>query len=100
MDKSKVISLELKVVKYCVNNQKKNWRDPYGFSLRCLDEEDTQRIMSKFHEGVCGGHHFWKSTMLEKYCFMPQRCISGATYRRYLIFHIEQNLHFIIHFGK
>jgi hypothetical protein len=23
-----------------------------------------------------------------------------ATYRRYLIFHREQNLHFIIHFGK
>jgi hypothetical protein len=62
MDKSKVRSLKLKVVKYCVNNQTLFWRDPSGFLLRCLDEEEAQRVMSEFHEGVCGGHHFWKST--------------------------------------
>jgi hypothetical protein len=62
MDKSKVRSLKLKVVKYCVNNQTLFWRDPSGFLLRCLDEEEAQRVMTEFHEGVCGGHHFWKST--------------------------------------
>jgi hypothetical protein len=62
MDKSKVRSLKLKVVKYCVNNQNFFWRDPSGFLLRCLDEEEAQRVMSEFHEGVCGGHHFWNST--------------------------------------
>jgi hypothetical protein len=58
MDKSKVRSLKLKVVKYCVNNQSFFWRDPSGFLLRFLDEEEAQKIMTKFHEGVCGGHHF------------------------------------------
>jgi hypothetical protein len=46
MDKSKVRSLKLKVVKYCVNNQTLFWRDPSGFLLRCLDEEEAQRVMS------------------------------------------------------
>jgi hypothetical protein len=62
MDKSKVRSLKLKAVKYCVNNQILFWRDPVGFLLRCLDKEEVENVMTQFHEGVCGGHHFWKST--------------------------------------
>jgi hypothetical protein len=62
MDKSKVRSLKLKFVKYCVNNQTLFWKDPSGFFLRCLDEEEAQSVMSEFHEGVWGGHHFWNST--------------------------------------
>jgi len=41
MDKSKVRSLKLKVVKYCVNNQTLFWRDPSEFLRRCLDEEES-----------------------------------------------------------
>jgi hypothetical protein len=62
MDKSKVRSLKLKDSKYCVNNQTLFWRDPSGLLLIFLDEEEAERVMTKFHEGVCGGHHFWKST--------------------------------------
>jgi hypothetical protein len=62
MDKSKVRSMKLKVFKYCVNNQTLFWRDPFGVLLRCLDEEEAHRVVIEFHEGVCGEHHFWKST--------------------------------------
>jgi hypothetical protein len=48
MDKSKVRSLKPKAVKYCVNNQTLFWRDPYGFLLRCLDEEEAEKFMKKF----------------------------------------------------
>jgi hypothetical protein len=62
MDNSKVRSLKLKVVKYCVNNQILFWRDPARFLLRCLDKEEAENVMTQFHEGVCEGHHFWKTT--------------------------------------
>ena len=30
--------------------------------LKCVDDNDAQRIMTKLHHGACGGHLYWKST--------------------------------------
>ena len=39
------------------------WRELGGFFLNCLLEEEAKLTMKEFHEGVCGGHHYWKSTI-------------------------------------
>ena len=31
--------------------------------LKCVDENDAQRIMTKLHRGACGAHVYWKSTV-------------------------------------
>jgi hypothetical protein len=30
--------------------------------LRCLDPQVAQRAIADFHERLCGGHHFWRTT--------------------------------------
>jgi hypothetical protein len=30
--------------------------------LICLVESEIERVISEFHEGVCGGHHAWRGT--------------------------------------
>jgi hypothetical protein len=30
--------------------------------LRCLDPQEAQKVMSNFHDSLCGGHHFWRTT--------------------------------------
>jgi hypothetical protein len=61
-DKEKVRSLKLKVAKYCIMNQSLFWKDPGGMLLKCIDEEESHKVISEFHKGECGGHHFWKAT--------------------------------------
>jgi hypothetical protein len=61
-DKSKRRSLKLKVVKYSIINQNLFWKDPNGILLRCIDEDESNFIMTDLHKGVCGGHQHWKST--------------------------------------
>ena len=38
------------------------WRDPSGIFLRCLDKEQSKEAMQQFHNSMCGGHHYWKTT--------------------------------------
>lgn len=52
----------LKAIKYCIMDKDLYWMDPTGMILKCVDEEETQRIMEEMHRGACGGYHFWKST--------------------------------------
>jgi hypothetical protein len=54
--------LKLKVVKYCIIDQILYWKDLVGVILRCLDPEEAKQTMTKFHESLCGGHHFWRIT--------------------------------------
>jgi hypothetical protein len=42
MEKSKVRSLKLKSVKFCIINQNLYWRDPAGILLKCLDEDESK----------------------------------------------------------
>jgi hypothetical protein len=61
-DKSKIISLKIKVVKYCIINQNLFWKDPNGIFLKCIDQEESNFIMNNLHKGACGGHQHWKAT--------------------------------------
>jgi hypothetical protein len=62
MGKSKARSLKLKAVKYCLIDQVLYWRDPLGVLLRCLSPQESQKVIFEFHNGLCGGHYFWKTT--------------------------------------
>ena len=57
---SKARMLKLHVVKYCIAERQLYWKDPLGFLLVCLVESETEKVISQFHEGVCGGHHAWR----------------------------------------
>jgi hypothetical protein len=62
LGKSKARALKLKAVRYCLIDQALYWKDPLGVFLRCLDPQEAQKVMFDFHSGLCGGHHFWKTT--------------------------------------
>jgi hypothetical protein len=62
MGKSKARDLKLKAIKYFLIEQVLYWKDPLGVLLRCLNPHEAQRIMSDFHDSLCGGHHFWRTT--------------------------------------
>jgi hypothetical protein len=59
---SKARTLKLHAVKYYISKRKLYWKDPLGFLLVCLVESETEKVISQFHEGVCGGHHSWRET--------------------------------------
>jgi len=59
---SKARTLKLHAVKYCISESQLYWKDPLGFLLVCLIESETKKVINKFHEGVCGGHHTWRET--------------------------------------
>jgi hypothetical protein len=58
MEKIKTRDLKLKSIKYCLIDQVLDWKDPLGVFLRCIDPQEAQKIMSDFHDSLCGGHHF------------------------------------------
>jgi hypothetical protein len=62
MEKNKVRALKLKSIKYFLVDQVLYWKDPLGEILRCLDPQEAQKIMSDFHDSLCGGHHYWRTT--------------------------------------
>jgi hypothetical protein len=61
MEKNKVRALKLKSIKYFLVDQVLYWKDPLGVLLRCLDPQEAQKIMSDFHDSLCGGHHYWRT---------------------------------------
>jgi hypothetical protein len=62
MTPSKARMLKLHAVKYGIMESQLYWKYPLGFLLRCLVESEMERVINKFHEGVCGGHHAWRAT--------------------------------------
>jgi hypothetical protein len=62
MEKYKRRTFKLKAVKYCIMEDNLYWKDPTRILLKCVDEEESQRIMIEMHAGACGGHLYWKST--------------------------------------
>jgi hypothetical protein len=30
--------------------------------LKCIDKDESNRVMNDLHKGVCGGHQYWKET--------------------------------------
>ena len=62
IDKSKSRSLRLKAAKYCIIDHNLCWKDPGGFLLKCLDEDESRKVLTEMHAGNCGGHLYWKAT--------------------------------------
>ena len=63
MDKNRARFIKLKVVKYCILNGSLYWKDPSGILLNFLLEDEAKQMSKQFHEGDCGGHHYWKATV-------------------------------------
>ena len=63
MEKTRARCVKFKAVKYCILNGCLYWKDLGGILLNCLLEEEEKQMIKYFHEGDCGGHHYWKSTM-------------------------------------
>jgi hypothetical protein len=62
LQRNKAKDMKLKAVIYCLINQVLYWKDPLGFLLKCVDMQEADRIMVEFHDSLCGGHHFLKTT--------------------------------------
>jgi hypothetical protein len=62
MERNKVRALKIKSIKYYLVGQILYWKDPLRVLLRCLDPQEAQKIMSNFHDSLCGGHHYWRTT--------------------------------------
>jgi hypothetical protein len=60
MTPSKARTLKLHAEKYYIMKNQLYWKDPLGFLLCCLVESKMERVVNKFHEGVCGGNHAWR----------------------------------------
>jgi hypothetical protein len=56
-------ALKLRAIKFCIYNNLLYWKDPAGLLLRCLDKEESVEVTHQFHSSVCGGHHYWKTTV-------------------------------------
>eukprot|EP00253_Pinus_taeda_P026880 PITA_26880 len=60
---SQARTIKLRAAKYCISENLLYWRDPSGVLLRCLDKEKAIEVMQRFHSSMCGGHHYWKTTV-------------------------------------
>jgi hypothetical protein len=38
------------------------WRDLVGVLLICLYLNEAKKTGFEFHDSLCGGHHFWRTT--------------------------------------
>ena len=56
LSKTKVRLLKLKAVNYCILNKCLYWKNASGLLLKCLPENDADKIKHNFHEGECGSH--------------------------------------------
>ena len=49
-------ALRLKAARYCLTQEGLGRRNPNGIILRCINEQDSKKILTEFHSGFCGGH--------------------------------------------
>jgi hypothetical protein len=62
LQRNKARALKVKAVRYCLIDQILYWKDPLGVILKCMDPQEADKIMVEFNNGLCGGHHSWKTT--------------------------------------
>jgi hypothetical protein len=58
----KRISLRLKAMKYFLTQDGLRWRNPDGVILRCVNKEESNKLVTDFHSGYCGGHFVDQTT--------------------------------------
>jgi hypothetical protein len=47
----------LKASKYCIIQGDLGWKNRDGLILKCVDNEEAQKLMKGLHIGLCGGRH-------------------------------------------
>jgi len=52
----KIRALRLKAMKYCLTENGLGWKDPDGVLLRCVNQEEANKLLTKLHFRHCGGH--------------------------------------------
>jgi len=59
---SKRRALRLRASKYCIVNDGLGWKNPDGIILRCVDDQESKRLLEELHSGMCGGHFSARTT--------------------------------------
>jgi hypothetical protein len=54
--------LKLKAINLCINDKLLFCKNPTGILLRCINQEESTKIMIELHNSECGEHHYWKTT--------------------------------------
>ena len=54
--------LRLRATKYCLTQDGLGWKNPDGIIIRCVDEEESKKLLEESHSGFCGGHFAAKTT--------------------------------------
>jgi hypothetical protein len=49
-------ALRLKAMKYCLIENGLGWTDPNKFLLRCVNQEESNKLLKELHSRHCGGH--------------------------------------------
>ena len=62
MTKTQGRDLKLKAINFRINDRILFWKNPTRILLRRINQEESAKIMTKFHNSECGGHHYWKTT--------------------------------------
>jgi hypothetical protein len=62
LEKTRLLDLKLKAVRYCVVDKILYWKYLLGVLLRCLDPKEAKQTMTEFHGSLCGGHRFFRTT--------------------------------------
>jgi hypothetical protein len=55
-------SLKLKAMNFCINGNLLFWKNPIGLLLRCINQEEVDKVMIEFHNSECRGNNYWKTT--------------------------------------
>lgn len=55
-------ALRLKASRYILTEDGLGWRNPDGVILRCVNPEESKKLISELHDGFCGGHYAPKTT--------------------------------------
>jgi hypothetical protein len=49
-------------MKYCLTENGLGWKDPDGVLLRCVNQEEANKLLKELHSEHCGGHFAARTT--------------------------------------
>jgi hypothetical protein len=55
-------ALRLKAMKYHLTENGLGWKDPDGVLLRCVNQEEAEKLLKELHSKLCGGHFIARTT--------------------------------------
>ena len=61
MTDSEKSTMKLHALRFFIISGEIWWRNMEGVLLKCVDKEQSVRILTEMHSGVCGGHYMPKT---------------------------------------